>query len=106
GYFAWNFFDPILVQKEGYSDYAFEEIATEYVNTHRNIREALTLASKNDTTLAKNASDQLQFVYEHSEFPEPRLMRFPVYRVVDSSTINFNDIPVKNIQGVQNKKDE
>jgi hypothetical protein len=29
-YFAWNFFDPILGQKEGCSDYAFEDIAGEF----------------------------------------------------------------------------
>jgi hypothetical protein len=29
-YFAWNFFDPILGQKEGCSDYAFEDIAAEF----------------------------------------------------------------------------
>ena len=106
GYFAWNFFDPILVQKEGYSDYAFEDVAADYLNTHHHIREALTLASKTDTALAKNASDQLQFVYEHSEFPEPRLMRYPVYRVVDSSIINFKENPMNRIESVQNKRDE
>ena len=30
-YFAWNFFDPILGQKEGYSDYVFEETAAKYL---------------------------------------------------------------------------
>ena len=30
-YFAWNFFDGILGQKEGYSAYAFEDIAADYL---------------------------------------------------------------------------
>lgn len=30
-YFAWNYFDAILGQKEGYSAYAFEDIAAEYL---------------------------------------------------------------------------
>ena len=34
-YFAWNFFDAILGQKEGYSAYAFEDIAAEYLKTIR-----------------------------------------------------------------------
>ena len=29
GYFAWNFFDGILQQKEGYSDYRWEDIAAD-----------------------------------------------------------------------------
>ena len=34
-YFAWNYFDAILGQKEGYSAYAFEDIAADYVKTIR-----------------------------------------------------------------------
>ena len=30
-YFSWNYFDAILGQKEGYSAYAFEDIAADYL---------------------------------------------------------------------------
>ena len=40
-YFAWNFFDPILGQKEGYSDYAFEDIAADYLKNHPDVKTKL-----------------------------------------------------------------
>ncbi|HEY0273889.1 MAG TPA: M14 family metallopeptidase, partial [Chitinophaga sp.] len=33
-FFAWNFFDAILAQKEDYSAYVFEDIAADYVSRH------------------------------------------------------------------------
>jgi hypothetical protein len=80
-YFAWNFFDSILGQKEGYSDYAFEEIAADYLRSHPDIRDALNKKKSEDTTFAKSADDQLEWVYKHSPWTEPAYMRYPVYRV-------------------------
>jgi hypothetical protein len=80
-YFAWNFFDGILGQKEGYSAYAFEDIAADYLRTHPAIKEKLEQKRNSDTAFAKNGSAQLYYVYQQSEFSEPAFMQYPVYRV-------------------------
>ncbi|MEP6700035.1 MAG: M14 family metallopeptidase, partial [Bacteroidota bacterium] len=37
-YFAWNYFDAILGQKEGYSAYAFEDIAADYLKNNSDLK--------------------------------------------------------------------
>lgn len=80
-YFAWNFFDPILVQKEGYSAYVFEEIAENYLKNNPAVKEKLEQRSNTDTAFAKNGRAQLNFVYQNSPYAEPDYLRYPVYRV-------------------------
>ena len=81
-YFAWNFFDAILGQKEGFSGYAFESIAAEYLATHPEIKTKLEQRKATDSTFAKSANAQLNFVYQNSHFYEPSYLRFPVYRLL------------------------
>ncbi len=81
-YFAWNFFDAILGQKEGYSAYAFEDIAAEYLKNNPEIKAKLQQKKNTDTAFAKDGAAQLNFVYENSIYFEPVNMRYPVYRVV------------------------
>ena len=81
-YFAWNFFDGILGQKEGYSAYAFEDIAAEYLKNNAQLKEKLDAKRASDTAFAKSARAQLNFVYQESPWFEPSYMRYPVYRVI------------------------
>ncbi len=80
-YFAWNFFDPILGQKEGYSAYSFEDIAADYLEKKPAVKKELQERRANDTSFAKNASAQLNFIFQHSPYYEPDHLRYPVYRV-------------------------
>lgn len=80
-YFAWNFFDGILGQKEGFSGYAFEDIAADYLKTNTDLKNKLEQRRSTDTAFAKNARAQLNFVYENSPWYEPNFLRYPVYRV-------------------------
>lgn len=80
-YFAWNYFDGILGQKEGFSGYAFEDIAADYLKQHPDVKSKLEQAKATDSTLAKSAAAQLDFVYRNSPYYEPAHMRYPVYRV-------------------------
>ncbi|MCS3801974.1 M14 family metallopeptidase [Niastella sp. OAS944] len=81
-YFAWNYFDGILGRKEGYSAYAFEDLAAQYLNEHPDVRQQLNARKASDTAFAKSASAQLDFVYKNSPYFEPEYLRYPVYRVV------------------------
>lgn len=80
-YFAWNFFDAILGQKEGYSAYAFEDIAADYLKKNPDIKTKLNQRIAADTAFAKSGRAQLNFVFENSPWFEPDYMRYPVYRV-------------------------
>jgi hypothetical protein len=80
-YFAWNFFDAILGQKEGYSVYAFEDIAADYLKKNPEIKAKLSQRVASDTAFAKNGRAQLNFVYENSPWYEPAYLQYPVYRV-------------------------
>jgi hypothetical protein len=79
-YFAWNFFDAILQQKEGYSDYRWEDVAADYLDQHPELRAELEERKKVDKSLA-SASAQLEFVYKHSPYYEKEHMRYPVFRL-------------------------
>jgi hypothetical protein len=81
-YFAWNFFDAILQQKEGYSAYRWEDVAEQWLKDHPALREDLEAKRKADSAFAKDARAQLNFVYRHSPYYEPEHLRYPVYRVL------------------------
>ncbi|MHA4846350.1 M14 family metallopeptidase [Flavitalea antarctica] len=81
-YFAWNFFDGILGQKEGYSAYAFEEIAFGYLQQNPELKTRLEERRKADSAFAKNGSAQLDFIYKNSPYYEPAHLQYPVYRVI------------------------
>ena len=82
-YFAWNFFDAILGQKEGYSGYAFEDIAANYLKNHPEVKLKLDQKRNTDTAFAKNANAQLNFIYQNSPYFEPDYLRYPVFRIID-----------------------
>ncbi|MBK8606846.1 MAG: M14 family metallopeptidase [Chitinophagaceae bacterium] len=80
-YFSWNYFDAILGQKEGYSAYAFEDIAADYLKKNPEVKTKLDQRVATDTSFAKSGRAQLNFVYQNSPWFEPALNRYPVYRV-------------------------
>jgi hypothetical protein len=81
-YFTWNFFDPILGQKEGYSDYAFEETAVALLKANPELQSKLEQRKTADSAFAKSGRAQLDFVYQNSPYYEPRYLQYPVYRVL------------------------
>ncbi len=81
-FFSWNFFDAILQEKEGYSDYRWEDVAGEYIKQHPEIKQELEEKKKTDAKLAASSSLQLNFVYKHSPYYESAHNRYPVYRLV------------------------
>lgn len=81
-YFAWNFFDAILGQKEGYSAYVFEDKAAEYLKQQPALKLQLEQRRASDTSFAKSARAQLDFVFKNSPWYEPDHNRYPVFRVI------------------------
>lgn len=80
-YLAWNYFDAILDRKEGFSAYAFEDIAAQYLKEHPGLQQQLDARKASDTAFARNGYAQLDFIYRHSPYFEPEYLRYPVYRV-------------------------
>ena len=80
-FFAWNFFDAILQQKEGYSDYRWDDVAAGILKTNPDLKDKLEAKKKEDPKFAADASAQLNFIYKNSSYYEPGHMRYPVYRV-------------------------
>ncbi len=87
-YFAWNFFDGILGQKEYFSSYVFEDKAAKILKENPEIRKALEARKKEDPKFAESARAQLNFVYERSEHYEPTHRLYPVGRVVSEQKLN------------------
>ncbi len=81
-YFSWNFFDGILGQKEGISEYVFEDRAAEFLKKNPDIQLKLNSRIGSDTAFAKSARAQLNFIYQNSPYFEPDFLKYPVYRVI------------------------
>lgn len=82
-FFAWNFFDATLQQKEGYSDYRWNTIAEDYLEKNPALKKKLEEKRKADSAFAKNGRAQLNFIYKNSPWYEPAHMRYPVYKVME-----------------------
>jgi hypothetical protein len=80
-FFAWNFFDGILNQKEGYSDYVFEDLAADILRASPELRQRLEEKRKTDPKFAVDGDAQLDFVYKNSVYYEPTHRVYPVGRV-------------------------
>jgi hypothetical protein len=81
-WFSWNFFDGILMQKEYFSAYVFEDIAAEFLEANPDVKEALEVKKNEDSEFANDGYAQLNFVYEKSPYYEPTYRRYPVGRVI------------------------
>ena len=80
-FFSWNFFDAILQQKEGYSDYRWNDIAEVYLKNNPVLKEKLEAKKQSDSTFAKKSSAQLSFIYKNSPYYEAAHLQYPVYRL-------------------------
>ena len=81
GFFAWNFFDAVLQQKEGYSDYRWEDVATAYLRTNPELQKQLAEKKSADPAFAKDAQKILAFIYQHSPYYEKEHLRYPCFRL-------------------------
>ncbi|MCO6176109.1 M14 family metallopeptidase [Flavobacterium sp. NRK F10] len=80
-YFNWNFFDPILQQKEYFSAYVFEDLAKDLLDSDPELKEEFEAKKKADEKFAASSSAQLDWVYTHSDYYEKAHRHYPVYRI-------------------------
>ncbi len=90
-FFAWNFFDGILQQKEGFSDYIFEEKAAEMLAADPKLKAELEAERARDPKFAADHWAQLNFIYQRSVYKEKTHNLYPVLRVLQPAPM-----PVKN----------
>jgi len=81
GFFAWNFFDAILQEKEYYSDYRWDSLATAVLAGNQALRQEFQARKASDSTFRVNAEAQYDYIYRHSPWYEPEHLRYPVYRI-------------------------
>ena len=82
-FFNWNFFDTILQQKEGYSEYVFEDLANDFLNENPQVRQTLETKKKEDKKFAENIDAQLEWVHKNSPFYEKEHLQYPIYRIMN-----------------------
>jgi hypothetical protein len=81
-FFAWNFFDSYLTQKEYFSDYIFEETAAELLKRNSQLRKAFEEKRASVAAFAANAQAQLDFIYQNSVHKEAVHLRMPVFEIL------------------------
>ena len=80
-YFNWGFFDGILQQKEWFSGYVFEPIAEKILNENPELKKDFELKKATDSSFARDAFNQLYYIYQHSSYFEKSYHRYPVVRI-------------------------
>ena len=78
---AWNFFDGMLMQKEHFSPYVFEDRAYELLLQNSDLKRQLEEAKKVDPELSKSPYNQQQFIYTNSPHYEKTHRLYPVGRL-------------------------
>ena len=81
-FFNWNFFDTMLQQKEGYSDYVFEDSATQILKENQKLKAEFDLKKQSDVNFINNPEAQLDWIYKHSAYYEKAHLQYPVYRIL------------------------
>jgi Zinc carboxypeptidase len=77
-YFAWGFFDPILQQKEYFSDYVFEDLAVAWLKEHPSLKSEFEAEKLKHPEWVKDGSGALWWVYSHSSYYEKTHKLYPV----------------------------
>ncbi len=83
-FFAWNFFDSILGQKEYFSNYVFEDTGAEILKNNPELRKQLEEEKSKNEQLNKSGAAQLDWVYRHSDYLEKTFMRYPIGRLTSN----------------------
>jgi len=80
-YFAWNYFDGILMQKEHFSPYIFEDTAAQLLKDNPKLKEAFESKKQSDQEFAADWFAQLNYLYKQSPNYETTVNLYPVGRI-------------------------
>lgn len=80
-FWAWNFFDGVLQQKEGFSDYRWEELAAEVLRGDTALQRRLEEKKREDAAFAQDSHKILDFIYKNSKYYEKSHQLIPVFRL-------------------------
>lgn len=84
-FFAWDFFDSILGQKEHFSDYVFEDVAAQLLKDDPELAERLRQEKlKNIPNFSP-----LDWVYRNSKYYEKTHRRYPVGRLINPANLDL-----------------
>ncbi len=81
-FFAWNFFDGILQQKEWFSSFSFEATAKEMLASDKILKTAFEKKKQEDSEFAKSRNQQLHYLYKRSPYYESTHNRYPIARLI------------------------
>ncbi len=88
-FFAWNFFDSVLGEKEYFSDYVFEDVAANLLKNDPDLKKKLDDAKAADPKIAGSAAAQLNFVYRNSPYFEKTYLRYPIGRLLTPAKLDL-----------------
>ncbi len=81
-FFRWGFFDSVLNRKERFSDYVFEDVAEQLLETEPGLREKFEAWKRQNPSLLSSSEHVLGFIYENCErYRELEYLRVPVFRL-------------------------
>ncbi|MEO8772794.1 MAG: M14 family metallopeptidase [Gelidibacter sp.] len=80
-FFNWNFFDTILQQKEGFSPYAWEDMAAELLKENEELKTTFQAKQMAEPEFANNWYAQLDWLHKQSSSYELAHMQYPIYRI-------------------------
>jgi hypothetical protein len=81
-FFRWGFFNSVLEKKEAFSDYVFEDLALEMLETEPELRAKFEAWKAANPDLLAHQDKVLGFIFEHGKrHAEPEWRRYPVLSV-------------------------
>jgi hypothetical protein len=81
-FFRWGFFNSVLEKKEAFSDYVFEDLAMEMLETEPELRARFDAWKAANPDLLAHQDKVLGFIFEHGKrHAEPEWRRYPVLSV-------------------------
>jgi len=81
-FFRWGFFNSVLEKKEAFSDYVFEDLALEMLETEPELKAKFEAWKAANPQLLSDQDKVLGFIFEHGKrHAEPEWRRYPVLSV-------------------------